>query len=338
MKLILAGFGTVGQGVAKILKAKNNFIKSRFDEGFEIVGVSDSKGAIYDSKGLNLDLLLKIKQEKGMINNYPGAKILDSNEELIDEDADVLIEMTPTDIKTGGAGMSNMLGAFKTGKHVVTSNKGPLALNFKCLKNESTKNGCLFYYDATVGGATPIISLAKELLTRVTIKSFQGILNGTCNYILSRMTKEEAPFELILREAQQLGYAEADPTYDVDGIDAACKLVILANSIMETDATLKNVKVKGIRKITEDAVKLAKKDGKVIKLIGEIGQGKLEVCPRLVPKGHLLDVSGTLNVGLFRTDFAGEIAIVGRGAGQMETASTILKDLIAILRAKHGNM
>lgn len=336
MKVILAGFGTIGQGIVKILKAKDNFIKKKFDEGFEIVGVSDSKGAVYDSRGLDLDLLLKIKHEKGTIKSYPDAKILDSNRDLIDEDADVLIEVTPTDIRKNSVGMSNLLRAFKTGKHVVTSNKAPLALNFKGLKKEAIKNRCLFYYDATVGGATPIISTAREILDSVNIESFQGILNGTCNYILSRMTEEEAPFDLILREAQQLGYAEADPTYDVDGIDTACKLVILANSIMEANATFKDVKVKGIREITEDAIKLAKRDGKVIKLIGEIDCKKLEVSPRLVPEGHLLDVSGNFNVGLFRTDFAGEIAVGGIGAGQMETASTIFRNLIKILRSKHG--
>jgi homoserine dehydrogenase len=136
-----------------------------------------------------------------------------------------------------------------------------------------------------------------------------------------------------LREAQQLGYAERDPSSDVDGIDTACKLVILANSVMGISATFKDVKIEGIRGISEEGVKLAKEDGKVIKLVGEIvKEGKrLEVSPRLVPRGHFLDISGTFNIGLFRTDRAGDVAIVGRGAGKMETASAIFGDLKKIL-------
>ncbi len=330
MKVIMAGFGTVGQGVAKVIEEKNSSIKKRLGEGFEIVGVSDSKGAIYNPEGLNLELLLKIKREKGAVISYPDVEKLKSNEELINREADVLIEVTPTDIESGRA-VDDILYAFRSKKHVVTSNKGPLTLNFKGLNEEAAKNGCMFYYTATVGGCTRMIDVGRGLSNGAAIISFQGILNGTSNYILSRMTDEEAPYELILREAQQLGYAETDPSHDVDGIDTACKLVILANSVMGLESSLKDVKIEGITGISEDGVKLAKSDGKVIKLIGEIEKSRLEVSPRLVPKGHFLDISGTLNLGLFKTDFAGDIAIMGRGAGQMETASAILGDLNKII-------
>jgi homoserine dehydrogenase len=245
-------------------------------------------------------------------------------------DADVVIEATVSNVKTGEPGLSHMLNAMKRKKHVVTSNKGPLALKFKKLQKTSEKNDVLFRFEASVGGAMPILNLARHCLSGDEVLSIRGILNGTTNYILTRMLKEESPFEMVLREAQELGIAEADPSYDIDGIDTASKLVILASAIMGTDATYKDVKVQGIRNVTPEAIKLAKDGGYAIKLIGEVSDSHLEVSPRLVPLNHPLNVEGALNVAAFDTDIAGEITIVGKGAGAIETNSAILSDLIDI--------
>ncbi len=241
------------------------------------------------------------------------------------------MEVTPTNIETGEPGLSNMLAAFKSGKHIVTSNKGPLALRFTELKEAAEDNGLLFRYEATVGGAVPIFNLVHEALAGNTVIGIEGILNGTCNYILTRMEEERMPYELVLKEAQELGIAEADPTYDVDGIDSACKLVIIANSIFGKDATYRDVEVTGIRKITPEALELANKSNYVVKLVCEAGD-KLTVAPRLVPKRHPLAVGGTLNVASIRTDLAGRITISGKGAGSIETASSILSDILFIAR------
>jgi homoserine dehydrogenase len=187
-----------------------------------------------------------------------------------------------------------------------------------------------FRFEASVGGAMPILNLARQCLSGDEIIGIRGILNGTTNYILTRMLREESPFEIVLREAQELGIAEADPSYDIDGIDTASKLVILANAIMGSDAAYKDVKVQGIRSVTPEAVKLAKDGGYAIKLIGEVSNNRLEVSPRLVSLNHPLNVEGTLNVATFETDVAGEITIVGKGAGAIETNSAILSDLIDI--------
>jgi len=160
----------------------------------------------------------------------------------------------------------------------------------------------------------------------------EGILNGTCNYILTRMSEERMPYDLVLKEAQELGIAETDPTYDVEGIDSAIKLVIIANSIFGLDSTYKDVDVTGITKITPEALELANRNNCVVKLVCEARDGKLTVAPRLVPKRHPLAVGGTLNVASILTDLAGRITISGKGAGSIETASSILSDILYIVR------
>jgi len=225
-----------------------------------------------------------------------------------------------------------MLTALKGGKNVITSNKGPLALKFKELSRAAKRSGVQLRFEGTVGGATPIINLSRELLRGEKILSIRGILNGTCNFILNRMKEEGLPFAQALREAQDMGIAERDPSYDIDGIDSACKAAILANAIFDLDRTYSDVKRTGIGGVTEEAVSLAAEEKKVIRLIGEISNKRLEVAPRLVPIGHPLSIGGTRNIVQIHTDLAGEITVAGRGAGKFETASAILSDLVALLK------
>ncbi|WP_292606523.1 homoserine dehydrogenase, partial [Methanobrevibacter sp. UBA188] len=248
---------------------------------------------------------------------------------------DCLIEATPTNIVDAEPAFSLTLKAFEQGKDVVTSNKGHLALKFKEVVGAAEKAGVQFRYEASVGGAMPIINLAKETISSCGIKSIKGILNGTTNYILSRMTAEGSDYEVILKESQELGIAETDPTQDVEGIDAACKTVILANSLLGIDATYSDVKVIGISSINSQAIDLAKKDDYLIKLIAEVSKDNLQVSPRLVKRGSSYDVSGTLNMATITTDLADEVSVIGLGAGSLETASAMLTDLISILKNKN---
>ncbi|MBQ2486042.1 MAG: homoserine dehydrogenase, partial [Candidatus Methanomethylophilus sp.] len=243
---------------------------------------------------------------------------------------DLLIEVSPTDVETGGTGLKTIRHALECGKDVITVNKGPLALHFHDLIALAKKNGCKFRFEGSVGGAMPIINLCHENLKGEKISSIRGIFNGTCNYILSKMDNGQ-PFEQALKEAQQLGYAETDPTNDVEGYDAATKVVILANSVFHRDVSFKDVKITGITGITPDAIAQAKSHNMVIRLVGEITETRLEVAPRLIPIGHPLSISGTLNIAQIDADLAGPITITGRGAGKIETASAILSDLIAIM-------
>ena len=248
---------------------------------------------------------------------------------------DCLIEATPTNIVDAEPALSLTFKAFKQGKDVVTSNKGHLALKFKEVVGAAEDAGVEFKYEASVGGSMPIINFTRDTLSSCEIKSIKGILNGTTNYILSRMTSEGSDYEVILKESQELGIAETDPTQDVEGIDAACKTVILANSLLGIDATYSDVKVKGISDISAEAIELAKKDDYLIKLIAEVSPDILQVSPRLVKRGSSYDVSGTLNMATIKTDLADEVSVIGLGAGSLETASAMLTDLISILKNKY---
>jgi len=330
MKTIRAsiiGFGAVGQGVAEVLLQKAGELK---DIGLDmkVVAIADSKGAEVNPEGIDLSAALLRKRTKGTValENITGIEIIKTI------DHDVVIETTPTNIETGGIGLENMLAAFEQRRDVVTSNKGPLVLKYRELTEAATSSGSRFKFEATVGGAMPIINLITDVLAGNDIINIEGILNGTCNYILTRMMEERAPYEQMLAEAQELGIAETDPTYDVEGIDTACKLVILANAIFEMDATYKDVEVTGITKITPESLMLAHDGGYVVKLIGEVKKNLICVAPRLVPIGHPLAVGGTLNVASVQTDLAGAVTITGRGAGSIETASAILSDIISIYR------
>lgn len=334
-KICLMGFGAVGQGVAKAISLKKEMIKEEYAVDVKLVAVADSSSSAVLDSGLDEDLLIKIKNEEGNLSSYPKAGGSLVGLELLNSiDYDCLLEATPTNIADGEPALSLTLKAFEDGKDVVTSNKGHLALKFKDVIEAAEKNNVQFKYEATVGGAMPIISLVNDTLSSCHVDSIIGILNGTTNYILSRMTTEGTSYINTLNESKELGIAETDPTQDVEGIDAACKTVILANSILGIDATYSDVEVKGISDITAEAISLAKKDGYLIKLIAEVSSDILKVSPRLVKQGSSYDVGGTLNMATIKTDLADEVTVVGKGAGSVETASAMLTDLISIIKSK----
>jgi homoserine dehydrogenase len=180
-----------------------------------------------------------------------------------------------------------------------------------------------------VGGGTPVLELAKKCLLGDKIVAIRGVLNGTTNYILTEMEEKSITFQQALKKAQKLGYAETEPSMDVDGIDPACKVVIMANWIMNKKFTLKDVDVQGIRGVTLQALQKVAKRGNTIKLIGSV-DGSPKVAPTEISKHDPLCVSGVLNAVTFVSEFAGEETIIGRGAGGMETASAVLRDLLDI--------
>ena len=330
MRLSVIGFGAVGQGLFEALLRKQDYLKSA-SINLVIVAVSDSRGSYINPAGVDLQAALTRKKQSGTVATSKASSL----DVIKDIDHDLVVDVTPTNIEDGEPGLTYTFEAFRSGRHVVTSNKGPLALRYRQLCEKAKEQGLQFKFEATVGGAMPILNLAQDALAGNRVIGIEGILNGTCNYILSRMTEEGLPYKHVLGEAQELGIAETDPSYDVEGIDTACKLVILANSIFGMDVTYNDVDITGITKITSEALVLAGAEGKMIKLIGEVRDGKdgiLRVAPRLVPKLHPLAVGGTLNVALLKTDMAGPVCITGKGAGSMETASALLSDIISIYK------
>ncbi|RLI34338.1 homoserine dehydrogenase [Candidatus Bathyarchaeota archaeon] len=334
MRIILVGFGTVGQSFVKLLSELQQTLQAEYGINPRVVAAADRGGVAVNVKGLNLERLLEVKRAEGTVAAYPeGGQRKTSIVRMIEETpAEVLVEVTPTNIEDGEPGMSHIMAALRSGKHVVTANKGPMALAFQALMELAEYNGVVLRFSGCVGGGTPVIDFAGKCLLGDKITSIRGILNGTTNYILTRMAEEGLSFEQALEEAQKAGYAEADPSMDVDGWDSACKLVILANWVLKRKVRLENVKVEGIRGVTVEDVEEASARGERIKLIAYADEEELKVSPETVPVGHPLCVSGVLNAVCFTSKYAGEETVIGKGAGGMETASAILRDLINIKR------
>lgn len=324
VRISIIGFGNVGRGVAEVVRRKREEIARKHGIDIKIVGIADLRGVIVNENGLGEDAIMKHKTVK-------KREDMTSLDVIKEVEHEIMVEATPTNVEDGEPGLTHIITALESDRHVVTSNKGPLALEYRRLMELAAKRGKEIRFEAAVGGAMPIISLVRENLAGNGIISIEGILNGTCNYILTRMAEEGLPYEHVLKEAQEIGIAESDPSKDVEGIDTAVKLVILANSVFDMDATYKDVAVTGITEITPDALKLANDAGYMIKLIGEVnGDGSLKVAPRLVPKDDPLNVGGTLNVATIKTDLAGDITVIGKGAGPIEAASAVLSDIIRI--------
>ncbi|MDO5845521.1 MAG: homoserine dehydrogenase [Methanocorpusculum sp.] len=324
MKVALIGLGSVGRGVAHVL---------RDDKRFVIVAAADSKGGVVNAEGIDLQEVLRMKKTTGKCGSPEWTAFRIAAE----IDYDVLIEVTPTNAETGEPALSTMKIALFRGKHVVTSNKGPISLAYRELEALAKEHSVDLRFEGTVAGAVPIINGIRNGLAGNKITALFGVLNGTCNYILSRMEEEGLTYKQALAEARDLGYAEADPTYDVNGTDAAIKLVILANTVLGMNVTLKDVQRTGIDRLTPDALKMAQSTGHSIRLIASLYPDKkdLEVSPRLLPEDDPLVLSETLNAVTVETDYAGAITFIGRGAGSVETASAILSDLLFIYE-KYG--
>jgi homoserine dehydrogenase len=329
LRIILCGFGVVGQSLVKLFDSRSEDLYAKYGLKPRVVGVFDSKGSAVDSSGLDLEKLVETKKNHGSVKNYSSTKNKMSGIDMIKNlEADVLIETTASNYKDAEPGMTHITMAMKKGMHVISVNKGPLALAFPSLLELATYNQVLLKFSGTVGGGTPILDYAKDSLRGERITSFAGILNGTTNYILTNMANG-LTFESALKDAKDKGYVEADEALDLDGLDAAAKLVILANWIMGMKVTMPDIKCTGIRKVTTDDIKKADKKKCAIKLIASCNK-ELEVGPKEVSVDDPLCVNGTLNAIAFTSEHSGTQTIIGKGAGGMETASSILRDLLDI--------
>ncbi len=329
MRLILCGFGVVGQSLAKLLESRSEDLYARFGLKPRIVGVFDTKGSAVESAGLDLSKLINVKKKYGTVKKYSSSKNNLSGVDLIKSlDADVLVETTASNYKDAEPGMTHITEAMKHGLHVISVNKGPLALAFPSLMELAIYNQVLLRFSGTVGGGTPILDYAKNSLLGERIVSFEGILNGTTNYILTNMANGMS-FKDALNDAKQKGYVEADESLDLDGLDAAAKLVILANWVMELKVTMPDIKRTGIRNVSADDIKNAAKKNCAVKLIASCNK-ELIVSPREISLDDPLCVNGTLNAISFTSEHSGTQTIIGRGAGGIETASSIIRDLLDI--------
>lgn len=320
----------VGQSFVKLLLSHSTDLYNDYGIKPKVVACADNGGIVTCDQGLDLDRLLNVKKKKKSVAQYGSStnpsNILDIIENM---DAEVVIELTPTNIVDGEPGKNHIISAMKSGKNVITVNKGPLALEFPSLIELAEYNRIAFKFSGTVGGGTPILEFAKRCLKGDRIISFEGILNGTTNYILSKMY-EGLNFSEALQDASEKGYAEKDPTLDIDGYDAGAKLVIASNFLMNMKSTMNDVTRIGIRDVKPSQVNSERKKGNAIKLIASCDGKNLVVEPKPVSMKNPICVDGILNAITFTCQHSGQQTITGKGAGGMETASAILRDLIDI--------
>ena len=332
MRILLVGFGSVGQSLVRILNSdKSRLVK---DYGFEpiVTTIADSRGYCTDENGLDLRLALRTKERLGTVGKYPsqGSEHKVKPRMILNSDAEVLVEATPSNFNDAEPGLSNIKKALSDGKHVVTANKGPLALAMPALLELAAHKKVQFLFSATVGGGTPFLNFAAKSLAGEKITTIRGILNGTTNYILTRMAGSNTSFESALREAQDKGYAEADPTNDIEGYDTAAKIIILANWVMKRRTSLGDLEIKGISSVTSSMLNEARASGSQVKLIGQISGSRAFVKPEAVRLEDPVCVPDTLNALTFSTEHAGNMTLIGHGAGGENTASAIIRDLVDI--------
>ncbi len=343
-KIALIGFGTVGQGLCEILIDKKEILRTKYGFDGEVVAVSDPvKGSVYCANGLDIKQLLSLVTKGTTLEEYQCSHSdcqchfgWDALKTIRESNADTICELAFTNVETGQPAIDHCMAAFETGKNIVTSNKGPAAIDFAGMKALADENGAKFMIEGTVVSGTPIINLVQGPLAGCNISSIKGILNGTTNYILTQM-EAGMEYSTALQKAQDLGYAEADPTGDVEGYDAMAKVIILANVVMATSITAKDVVREGITGITPAMIVEARDQNARWKLIGSIEKTadgiNASVKPDLVPMTHpLAGIMDATNALTFSTDLMGDITIVGAGAGRTETGYSILTDILAIHR------
>ena len=337
--LAFIGFGTVGQGLCEILLEKKELLAERYDFQYTIVAIADTmKGSVYDENGLDMTMILDLVKKRKKLEEYPtGIKGMDSLTTIKKTNADTIIEVTFTDVKTGEPALSHIKTALTHGKHVVSTNKGPVIKQATALVDLAKKHEVYYSFEGVVLSGTPVLNLAEYTLAGNSITGFKGILNGTTNYILTRM-EEGMSYDDALQKAQELGYAEADPTGDVEGWDALGKVVILSNVVLGKRLTWKDVEREGITKISTEDIRKAQAEGKRWKLIGSAtverdGSVKARVWPEKLPLNDpLAGVGEATNALTYYTDELGPVTIVGPGAGRRETGFSLLIDLLNINR------
>ncbi|MFP9060402.1 homoserine dehydrogenase [Natrialbaceae archaeon A-chndr2] len=311
MRLAILGAGAVGASVADLAA----------EYGHQVVGLADSSTAAVADSGEEIDVPGALERKAG---NEPLGE--SSLEDVFETDYDVLIEATPTTLGEAEPGFSHCQRALEADRHVVLANKGPVAERYDELRDLERASAGSIRFEAAVGGAIPVLSTIEDC-TPAAVTAVRGVLNGTANFILTRMAAEGLDYEHVLAEAQDLGVAEADPTFDVDGTDAALKCVILANVLSDGGFSLADADVAGIQDIPASALELAAEDGETIRLVGEATRDGIRVGPRLVPENGAMAVSGTQNIVQIETRHAGDLYSSGRGAGGPETATAVLSDV-----------
>ncbi|MBN1471482.1 MAG: homoserine dehydrogenase [Syntrophaceae bacterium] len=308
----LIGFGTIGTGVVKLLRQNEDLISKKLGAKLVLKKIAD----------IDVTTPRTIKVNKSLLTT-------NALEIINDKDISIVIELM------GGyePARTFLLKAIDNGKHVVTANKALLATHGNEIFPAAQKKAVDIGFEASVGGTIPIIKTLKESLAANRINSIMGIMNGTCNFILTKMTDEDKPFDTVLKEAQRLGFAEADPTFDIEGIDTSHKMAIILSLAYGKRVNLKDIYLEGITKISRDDIAFARELGYRIKLLAiailKNGAVEARIHPTMIPSSHLLaNVNQNYNAFHIMGDASGPVFLFGQGAGMMPTASAVFSDII----------
>ncbi|KQL48826.1 homoserine dehydrogenase [Brevibacillus choshinensis] len=316
IKLGLMGFGTVGTGVVRIIQAHQEDLQKQTGLGIEITKI-----------------LVQDAEKFRNLASMDGKLTTDPAELLDDPEIEVIVEVI------GGIHPAKdfILGALERGKHVVTANKDLMALHGAEILKKAQEKGCDVFYEASVAGGIPILRALVEGFSSDRITKMMGIVNGTTNYIMSKMSQEGAEYADVLKEAQELGYAEANPTSDVEGFDAARKMAILATLGFRVPMKLEDVDVKGISSVSKEDIAYGKQLGYEVKLLGLARRDdeaiEVSVQPTMIPKTHpLASVNGVFNAVYVHGEAVGETMFYGPGAGELPTATAVVSDLVTVVK------
>lgn len=336
MDIGLIGFGGVGQALIKLLIDKESYLLQQYNLKINVKYIIKSNGGIYNASGINLSEILKVIDENINITCHNEWKDnLNINDIIDNNDIDTLVELTSTNIETGEPGLTHIRKSLENNINVVTGNKGPILLDYKKLKVLADNNNVELKVGCTTGGALPSINGGIYDIAGSKIQSIEGVLNGTTNYILSKMANDNVDYKEALLEAQKVGIAESDPSLDVLGYDTASKIIILSNVLMNSDLKLEDLKINGIEEVRLDNIEKAKVRGNKIKSIGKVYKKdnlvKGYVTPIEIDENHPLYCVDYKNKGIYyKTDTLGDISIIGGASGTMNAAASILRDIILL--------
>ncbi len=336
VRLFLVGFGHVGQGFARLLLSQQELLQKKYGLNVKVVGIATRRqGIAFDPSGLDLQKALRAAEQKIEFASAGLAAHSGPLKELLSQNIyEILAELSITNLTDGEPATGFIRTALKNQKHVITTNKGPVALHFKELTQLARRNNCLFKYEGTVMAGTPLINFIQHNLAGLKVVRIQGIVNGSCNFILTRM-EEGLSYQEAVAEARERGYLEADPTADVEGWDAVAKAMILARTVFDRYPEKEEIERQGITHFTRQMILDAQRQKKVWRLIATLEETSsgfsASVRPVLLNDSHpLATVRGVTNAVTISTDRFPDVTVIGPGAGDEETGFAVLNDLIQI--------
>jgi homoserine dehydrogenase len=338
VRILLVGLGNLGRRFCDILAEKGPQLEADYGLRLLVVGAADSRGTAYDAQGLDPARISRLKQARGTIAHYPGVgnSKATAADLVANREADVLCEASPVNLNQGAEpGLTLIRTALQRGMHVVTPNKGPLVLAYQELHELAERHGVQLRFDGTVAGGLPALYVGQRDLRGAMVHRIEAVPNLVTGYIME-LLGDGLSWEEALDRAREEGSLEADPSFDLDGWDAACKLVILANAVMRIPAKLEDVDRTGITGVTSAEVQQARREGRSCKLLATAerrldGGAKLTVAPTLMPPDHFLSRLGRKQMGVvYHTDIYGTIMAAIDEPTPVPSAATMLRDILDI--------